>query len=81
MVLHVHEKSANLHPDILDSALCDWNVLGLFYGFCLSEWSQNCDDKKMLLGNVDGLPTAFNFEDMIFHVAQNTLCINHGPLR
>ena len=36
MVLHMHAKCEKLHPDSLDSALCDWNVIGLFYGFRLS---------------------------------------------
>ena len=80
MVLHMHARCANMYPDSIESALHDWNVLGLFYGFRLREWSQKFVDKKMPLVNVDGLPTAFTFGCIIFHRAQNTFCINHGTL-
>ena len=37
MLQHVHALCANQHEDSLDSFLFDWNVLGLYYGFCISE--------------------------------------------
>ena len=37
MVLHMHEKCKNKNIEILNSFLCDWNMLGIFYAFSLSE--------------------------------------------
>ena len=37
MVLHMHKKCARKQSDIIESVLCDWIVLGIFYGFYLSE--------------------------------------------
>ena len=70
MVLHMRAKCAHLHPDCLDSALHNWNALGLHYGCCLSEWVQNNADKIMLT-YIDGLPTVFVCKDMIFFGANN----------
>ena len=75
MVLHVHAKCAKLHSDILDSALHGWIFLGVFCGCNLIEWAHNCADEKMSLVNMDGLPIAFTFEDLIFYGAQkHDLC-------
>ena len=39
MVMHMHETRKNNHLDIIDSVLHEWIVLGIFYGFCFSEWT------------------------------------------
>ena len=67
MVLHMQAKCVKLHPEILDSSLCDYNFLGLKCDFHLSEWTLNCADKQTPLVNADGLPTAFTFEEMTFY--------------
>ena len=70
MFLHMQAKCTHLHPDFLDSALNDWNALGLCYGYRLSECAQN-DACKIMLINIDGLPTAFIYKDIIFFGANN----------
>ena len=55
----VDEKCKNKNPDRLDSVLHDCNVLGIFYGFSLSEWSQKASDKMKPFASEDGLPLAF----------------------
>ena len=45
MVLCMHEKCKNKHPCRLESVLCDWDVLGIFYVFVLSELTQNFSNK------------------------------------
>ena len=40
MVLHVHKKCKNKHPDSLESIPYDLIVLGILHGFRLSEWAQ-----------------------------------------
>ena len=53
MVLHIHKRCMNKHLDSLESILYDWNVLGIFYGFYLSEWAQNASDKTQPLTGTD----------------------------
>ena len=66
----MQSKCTHLHPDCLDSVLCDWKALGLHYGYFLIEWAQNDADKIMLI-NIDGLLTAFVCKDMIFFGVNN----------
>ena len=39
MVLQMHKKCVNKHPDSVEFVLCDWIMLGIFYGFRLYEWA------------------------------------------
>ena len=66
MVSHMQAKYAHLRPEYLDSTLHDWNALGLHYGHRLGKWAQNVVDKIMVI-NIDGMSTAFIYEDMTFY--------------
>ena len=37
IVLNMHEKSKKKKSDSLDSVLCDWDVLNIFYNFRILE--------------------------------------------
>ena len=58
---------AIMHDNSLKIALCDWNVLSIYYGFCLSEWAQNTLTKSILLHSTDGSPIAFAFNNITFY--------------
>ena len=66
MVLHIYEKYKNKHRDILDSVLCYWSVLGIFYYFRLSKRAQNVSDEMQPLTSVDSLSFAFVFPSLAF---------------
>jgi len=67
MINHMWESCKNLPMDSLEYALFDWNVLGRYYGFRLSEWAQNKENcKNFPLQAVDGTPLAFIFQDFTF---------------
>ena len=66
MVPHMCDKHKSKHLDSPDSVLCDWNVLGIFYGFHLSEWAQKASDKKQPLASLGGLPLALIFPESTF---------------
>ena len=67
MIVYTWERCKNLPIDSLEYALYDWNVLGRYYGFRLSEWAQNKENKKDFpLQAVDGTPLAFIFQDFTF---------------
>ena len=66
MVQRMCALYADQYEDSLESSLCEWNVLGIYYSFCLSEWAQNCSDRAMLLTSADGSPVAFTFNDIKF---------------
>ena len=72
VVLHVHKKFAKKHPDNIESVTYDWIVLGIFYGFRLSEWAQNASDKTQPLTGTDSLPLAFVFLDLTFLGVERT---------
>ena len=72
MIECMWERCKNLPIDSLEYALFDWNVLGRYYGFRLSEWAQNKENKKKFpLPAVDGTPLAFVFQDFTFQGRQN----------
>ena len=57
----------DLHPDSLECTLLDWNVLGCYYGFRLSEWTQNDVSRDgHPLKDIDYEPLAFTFDDFQF---------------
>ena len=66
MALCVHEKFKNKHLDILESATYDWNVLGIFCDFGLSERAQCISDKMKHFLSTYGLPIAFLLPDLTF---------------
>ena len=59
MVPHIRNKCKNKHIDSLDSVLCDWIALVIFYGFQLSEWAQKSSDKTQPRSDSDSLSLAF----------------------
>ena len=67
MLHKMHALCAILHDDSLETALYDWNVLGIYYGFRLGEWAQNASTKSMPLRSIDGSPIAFTFNDITFY--------------
>ena len=60
------KKRDRQYPDSLDSVLCDWNMICIFFSFCLCDWEQNTSDKKQALTSADGLPLALIFPDLVF---------------
>lgn len=64
MIDHMRERCKNLPIDSPEHALFDWKVLGKYYGFRLSEWAQNKENKMdFSLKAVDGTPLAFAFQN------------------
>ena len=63
MIEEMWEICKDLDPDSLESALLDWNTLGIYLGFRLSEWAQNEENRKNfpLLAIYD-TPLAFTFK-------------------
>ena len=66
MVLHMCKKCANNYPDSIECILCNWIVIGIFYGFDLSEWAQNASDKTQHLTGPNDLPIAFILPNTTF---------------
>ena len=67
MLEQMGEVSKDLDPDSLESALRDWNMLGRYLGFRLSEWAQNEENRKNFpLLAIDDTPLAFTFHDFQF---------------
>ena len=67
MIKDLEANARATEPDSLESALYDWNVMGHYYGFRLSEWAQNDENKaKFPLPAIDGSPLAFTFDDFQF---------------
>ena len=61
------ELCADKNEDSLESALHNWNILGNFYGFRISEWAQNEENKyDFPLLAIDDTLLAFTFEDFKF---------------
>ena len=58
-ILHMHKQSTGQHLFSLDLVLYDWNVLGIFCGLRLYEWTQNASDQNLPLTSADGLLLAF----------------------
>ena len=64
MIEEIRETCNNLDSDSLESYLLDWNILGQYLGFRLSEWAQNEENKKNFsLKAIDNTPLAFTFKD------------------
>ena len=62
----------------LEYNLYDWNVLGQTFGFSLSEWAQNEEDKKNYSKKaINGPSLAFTINDFIF-LRKNRIYINQG---
>lgn len=72
MLRKMHALCDTMHDDSLESALYDWNVLGIYYGFRLGEWAQNVSTKPMPLRSTDGSPIAFTFNDITFYGPNRT---------
>ena len=67
MIEEMWEICKDLDPDSLECALLDWNILGRYLGFRLSEWAQNEENKRNYpLLAIDGTPLAFTFKDFQF---------------
>ena len=66
IVLHMHKKSDGKDPDSLDSVLCKWSVLGIFFSCLLSESAQNASNKKKSLMGIKILRLAFILPDLAF---------------
>ena len=78
MIDNLWDKASGLDSDCIDAAMHDWNVLGIFYGFRLSEWAQNNENKKSFPHPcADGKPIAFTFNDMVFY-GKNKQRINNS---
>ena len=67
MLHKMHALCTILHDDSLETALYDWNVLGIYYGFRLGEWAQNASTKSIPLRSIDSSPIAFTFNDITFY--------------
>ena len=53
--------------DSFEHAILDWTMLGQYYGFHLSEWAQNNENKgNFPLLAIDSTPLAFTFNDFQF---------------
>ena len=69
MIEEMWEMCQNLDPDSLECTLLDWNMLGHYYSFRLSEWAQNDENKVsfphwQLIAHLSPLPlTIFNLKD------------------
>ena len=71
MIKDLESASNSAGQDSLEAALYDWNVIGHYYGFRLSEWAQNAENKaEFPLLAVDGSPLAFTFDDFQFFSAK-----------
>ena len=46
MIEYMWESCKNLPIDSQEYAMFDWNVLGRYYGFRISGWAQNKENKK-----------------------------------
>ena len=78
MIDDMWELCKLLSIDSLEYALYDWNVLGQVFGFRLSEWAQNEEDKKNYPKKaVDGTSLAFIIDDFIF-LGKNWIYIIQG---
>ena len=58
-----------MSTDALEFVSCDWNALGHYCGFRLSEWAQNeaSYKKEVITLAPDGFPLGLIFEDLKFH--------------
>ena len=71
MIKDLESACAGLDQGSLEAATCDWNVMGHYCGFRLSEWAQNEENKANFpLPAVDGSPLAFTFDDFQFMSAK-----------
>jgi len=67
MIDDMWELCKLLSIDSLEYALYDWNVLGQVFGFRLSEWAQNEEDKKNYPKKaIDGTCLSFTIDDFVF---------------
>ena len=67
MIEEMWEICKDLDPDSLESALLDWNILGRYLGFRLSDWAQNEENRKNFpLLAIDDTSLAFTFNDFQF---------------
>ena len=78
IVMRMHKKYKNDHPDTLESIPCNCDVLGIFYSFRLSEWEQNISEKMQPLVIACGLPFAFILLDLTFLGVERTNIPSHG---
>ena len=68
MIDHMWEACQHLSVDSLEYALFDWNVMGQSFGFHLSEWAQNEEDKKHFPKKaIDGTSLVFTLHDFVFY--------------
>ena len=65
-------------PDSLESVICDLNAVRIFYGFLLSECTQNVSDNMKPLVSIGGLLLAFIFDNLKLMGADRTTIPSHG---
>ena len=64
MIEQMQKLCKDKDEDSFKCAALDWNILGRYYGFCLSEWAQNDENKgNFPLLAIDGIPLIFTFND------------------
>ena len=78
MVLNMCKKFKNKYPESLDSVLCDWIVLDIFYCFLLAESTQNAWEKMQILACADGVPLSFIYPDLTFLGADRSTISSHS---
>ena len=67
MIEEMWKICKDLDQDSFECAILDWNILGRYYGFRLSEWAQNEENNRNFpLLAIDGTPLAFTFDDFQF---------------
>ena len=64
MIDEMQKLSKDKDNDSFECAVLDWNILGRYYRFRLSEWAQNDKNKgNFSLLAIDETPLAFTFND------------------
>ena len=78
MITDIWSLCRFLSIDCLVYALYDWNILGQVFGFRLSEWAQNKEDKGSYPKKaINRTPLTFTICDFVFYSPNKTI-LNQG---
>jgi hypothetical protein len=70
-------------PHSLEQVMMNWEVAGIYGGFCLAEWAQNenVERRDQVNLTIDGFPMAFLISDLEFKGENNRRMTRHDAMQ